>query len=235
MRRTGRGTILWRSLAVDRIRKNVGKSRTNSERREIGCSLDPRSPVAVARVPLISGFFRIFPTFPAFSGCVRPPQNCSLSCSSHFQIFPVSPTFSDCSPSCCSHFRIFPGLSGSFRLFRLFPDAFGRHKIGSFPVPLISGFFRFLRLFPIVPLPAALISGLFRIFPTFSDVFRMRSTASDRHKIVPLSVLLISGILQLFRLFPDVSDRHKIVPLPVPLILFRMRPAATKLTGPLVV
>ena len=134
-----------------------------------------------------SGVFRILPIF---AGCVRQPQNCSPSCSSHFRIFQVLPLFrrcpdasdrhNNCSPCYSSDFRIFPVFSDFSNVFRRFPDASDRHKI----VPSCSSHFR--------------------IFPDTSDVsnvFRRFPDASDRHKIVALPVPQ-SGY---FRFFPDAS------------------------------
>ena len=191
-------------------------------------------PLIFGFLPEFSGFVRLFPTC---SGCVRPPQNCSPSCSSHF------PSFSG----------IFPHLSN---FLRLFPDACRRHNFSPFLTVLLnSGFFQlcpalsgcvrppsncspscsshfrifpefsgFLRLFPTcsgcVRLPQncslCYVSHfrIFKIFRNFSDVFRMRTTAT---KFVPFMFLSfpdfsdVSGFSDFFRLVPDASDRHRIV------------------------
>ena len=89
---------------------------------------------------------------------------------------------------------------------RRFPDAIDHHKIVPLPVLLISGV---SRIFPTFSLHLPLISRSCRLFPD----------ASDRHKIVPLPVLSFPEFSDFFRLFPDASGRHKIVPLPVLLII----------------
>ena len=183
-------------------------------------------------VPLMSGFFRISPTF---ARCIRPPQTCSPSCSSHFRIFP---TFSDLFRMRPTATKLFPFLFLScpdFPVVPTFSDLFQMRptatKLFSFLlfVPLMSRFYRISPTFagcirppqtcspscsfylPQICCPSC--SSHFRIFPDFSDCFRLVPDASDRHKIVSLPVPLISGFSRcsdFFRLVPDASRRHKI-------------------------
>ena len=186
-------------------------------------------------VPLISGFFRLFPDelglFP--TSRMRPAVTklfpfLFLSLPDFSAFFRrLVPDASDpprnCSHSCCSKFfRIFrscptcsgcvppsqncsPSCSSHFRISLDFSDFFQIFRL--------SGCFALFRLVPdasrrheIVPLPVPLISGFFRIFPPFSVWFRLVPVGSAVTKLFSL----------LFLSFPNFSD------------LFRMRPAVTK-------
>ena len=196
---------------------------------------DASDPHKIVPLPvhLISRFFRFCPTF---SGCVRPPQNCSLSCSSPF--------------------RIFSGFSGLFGSFRLFPTFFRMRSTVTFAFlcysshfwicPHFTEFFRlcptFFRMRRTATILFPFLSSHFRIFTDLSDFFDVFPDAFDCHKIVPFLFLSFADFSDLFRMrptptklfpflfisfpdfsdfarrFPDASDRRKIVPFPVLLL-----------------
>ena len=226
-----------------RLPPNCSPSRSSHFRIFVGSSAFPTffrmRPTATNLFPFLflsfpnfPGYFRIFPTC---SGCVRPPQNCSTSCSSHFRILQILPDFSDffrLVPDASDHHATklfpflllaFPDFSGFLRLFRHVPDASRRHK-GSQQFALLA--------FPDFPDFFTTCSGCVRppqnccpsclshfrilqILPDFSDFFRLVPDASDHHatKLFPFLLLAFpdfSGFLRLFRHVPDASRRHKI-------------------------
>ena len=179
--------------------------------------------------PFLFLSFPDFSDFPTFSGCVQPPQNCFPSSSSHFRIFP---TFSDLfrmRPTVTKWlpflFLSCPDFSGFFPDFPDFSEHPSHNCSFSRPCRVISGFFR---SYPdesshdkIVALPVPLISGFSDVsdFSGFSNVFRMRSTATKLFPLLFLSFPYFPDFAEFLRRFPDAIDRLQIiVPLHAPLI-----------------
>ena len=200
-----------------------------------------RFPDAIDRrkiVPLpvlvISGIFRLIPD------ASDRRKNCSPSCSCHFRNFQIDSGCvrppQNCSPSCSSHFRIFPGSCAS----DVFPGASDRHNIVSLPVPLISGVFRILPtfsdLFRMRPTATKLFPFLFFSIPEFSGFsyfFRLRPTATKLFPVMFLALPYVSRFFRFSDVFPAASDRHKVVPCHVPRIsvCFQVLPLFQRFSG----
>ena len=148
----------------------------------------PRYTVDPFHVPVISGFFRIFPLF---SASVYASHSCSLSCSCHFRLLPLRPSHLTIvpldGPVMAAIVRTFPRVSASrFRLRQ------GRLTIDPF---MFLSFPDFSELFRFGPAISQLFFFMFVSFPDFAGCFR-------RCRICPAVTKLLPSCSCHFRMFP---------------------------------